>query len=206
MLDRFSRLLPVLIPLRRQVDLVCWLASGIWLLFLGQWWAIGIGLLGLFISRYVVSLLLLPNILVATITARAHEAGRFGAAGFLAGISSFYVSVVATIWSIPILGFFTLGAGELPLIPFLVWSYAVATDPWHFLAIEDLKSGGNLFSAMTVTFLQAGYVVSIILMLATKSLEAAGAALLIAMIFNFIWQLLMLRTLHRFEHARAMEI
>jgi hypothetical protein len=41
------------------------IVSGIWLGVIGEWWALGVGLVGLFVSPFLVTILLIPGLLFA---------------------------------------------------------------------------------------------------------------------------------------------
>ena len=55
------------------------IVSGIWLAVSGEWWALGVGLVGLFGSHFLVSILLMPNFLFAAAGVALFERGRRGA-------------------------------------------------------------------------------------------------------------------------------
>jgi hypothetical protein len=52
------------------------IVSGVWLAILGEWWAIGYGVLSLFVSTFILSLVLLPGVAIATPAMMLLEKGR----------------------------------------------------------------------------------------------------------------------------------
>ena len=163
--------------------------SGIWLALIGQWWALGVGLVSLFVSHFLLSILSMLSLLVAGPAMVLYERGKQGLATILAGVSSLYTSTLVAAWGIGVLYFFVSRATEGSLIPLLIWSYGVASGPWAFLASKDRQVEGNEFSAMTTFFLQVGYVVAIVLVLVSRSLALGAFALAVAMGINWVLQM-----------------
>ncbi len=119
------------------------IVSGIWLGVIGEWWALGVGLVGLFVSPFLVTILLIPGLLFAAPGSALFERGRQGPAMVLAGISSLYTAALIAAWGIGILHLFASRATAHSIIPLLIWSYGVASGPWSFLASKDQQGGGN---------------------------------------------------------------
>jgi hypothetical protein len=175
------------------------IVSGIWLAVIGEWWALGVGLLGLFASHFLVSILLMPGLLIAAPAAALSERGRQGPAMVLAGLSSLYTATLIAAWGVGILYFFASRATPHSVIPLLIWSYGVANGPWSFLASKDQQAGGNEYSAMATFFLQVGYVVAIALILVSRSFAPAVLALPAAMGVNWLLQMGSMREQMRAE-------
>jgi len=175
------------------------IVSGIWLALIGEWWALGVGLVGLLVSHFLVSILLMPSVLFAAPAAALSERGKHGVATVLAGVSSLYTAALIAGWGIGILYFFASRATAGSVIPLLIWSYGVASGPWSFLASKDQQGGGNEYSAMATFFLQAGYVVAIVLVLVSRSLAPGAFALAAAMGINWLFQMTSMRAQLRAE-------
>ena len=100
--------------------------SGIWLALLGEWGAIGRGILFLFVLTWFLRLMLMPSVLLTLPAAYYEERGKtFGFVCFIA-LSSLYILALMTVWCCGILFLFVKDATESSLIPRLIWSYGVA--------------------------------------------------------------------------------
>ena len=168
------------------------IVSGIWLAVIGEWWALGVGLVGLFGSPFLVSILLMPNFLFAAAGMALFERRRRGPGMVLAGISNLYTAALIAAWGIGILYFFASRATAHSIIPLLIWSYGVASGPWSFLASKDQQGGGNEYSAISTFFLQIGYVVAVALILVSGSLAPAVLALAAAMGVDWLLEMRLL--------------
>ncbi len=80
------------------------IVSGIWLAILGEWGAIGIGLVLVFVSTGVLGVALLPatGLAVAAYAARRSRAGLL----FLGLLSNLYIAALITVWCVGVLVFF----------------------------------------------------------------------------------------------------
>jgi hypothetical protein len=74
------------------------IVSGIWLAILGEWGPIGIGILALFISGFVVSILLMPGALLALPGAFFAERGWTPLFWLFALVSNFYIAALIAVW------------------------------------------------------------------------------------------------------------
>lgn len=50
--------------------------SGIWLALLGEWWALGVGAIGLILSQFLISILLMPRLIFVTPAAALFDRGK----------------------------------------------------------------------------------------------------------------------------------
>lgn len=175
------------------------IVSGIWLALIGQWWALGVGLVGVLVSHFLASILLMPSLLFAAPAAALAERGKQGVATVLAGVSSLDTAALIAVWGIGVLYFFVSRGTAGSVIPLLIRSYGVASGPWSFLASKDQQAGGNEYSAMATFFLQVGYVVAIVLVLDSRSLAPGAFALAAAMGINWLLQITSMRAQLRAE-------
>ena len=138
------------------------LVSGIWLAILGEWWAIGIGLLSIFASSMVISIALLPSL---AFTAGAVAFGSNSKAAFLffGALANLYVVLVMTVWCVGALVFFLSPATPDTWIPLLIWSYGVATGPWSYMASQESRDGGGQASVVGAFFGQVAYLAMVLI-------------------------------------------
>jgi hypothetical protein len=136
------------------------IVSGVWLAFLGEWWALGYGLALLLASTLGVSFALLPSILLAAPGVYFLSRGpRFLAYPF-AFLSNVYTAAVVTGWCVWVLQLYLQHAARRSFLPLLLWSYSAATGPWTYLASKDRD---NPASMITATAAQLGYIVMMVM-------------------------------------------
>jgi len=141
--------------------------AGIWLACLGEWKAIGFGLLLLVSSHFLLAFVLMPGFVFALPAVKAIESGRTVIGGLVGSLSVIYTTTVIVVWSYLMLRYFHGRASEASEIPLLLWSYGAATGPWVFMASKDQQSqdGGNVHSTFHVFFLSLGYICCILALL-----------------------------------------
>lgn len=188
---RFHLLFAPLVIVFLVLNALGGIVSGVWLAILGHWWAIGVGLLGL-LSPFFLSLVLMPGMLLGVPAMLFQQKGRVSIAVVFAGVSSLYVSAIVGTWGAAVLIAFLTRATSASVIPLLIWSYGVATGPWAFLASKDQQASGNEYSAMSLFFLQLGYVVAGVVVLTGASFGAAALCILGAMSVNWILQMVVM--------------
>jgi hypothetical protein len=131
-----------------------WIVGSIWLIFLGQWDAIGITLFFVFGGPLGYSFLLMPVALVGLAGLTWHERG-----GLIRIISLFLLLtaflstfILITISTLSIFYGFFKKSDSTSLIPMMLVAYGSATSPWIYIAQKEYK-GGNPISMITVMFL-----------------------------------------------------
>lgn len=135
--------------------------AGVWLAVLGEWWALGLGLLVVIISSFVLSLAVLPSIALAAGAVLAGKRSKF--AFLLLGLlSNLYVVAIMTTWCVGALFAFMSRATEQSWIPLLIWSYGAATGPWSYMASKESESGGGDSSVMAAFFAQVAYLAMVL--------------------------------------------
>lgn len=122
-----------------------------WLAVLDEWQIIGVGLLALFLSRFVLTVTTMPgSIFVAPAVVLLRGGNRI--AGHALGLlGTAYTVGIITLWCIGILHFFTSLSAATPSVPVLLWSYGIATWPVTLLGQRELHANSdhgviNLFS------------------------------------------------------------
>lgn len=162
------------------------IASGIWLALLGEWWAVGVGLLALF-SPPLLGLVLAPGlVLLAPANMLLNKQRPFFAFPLLL-LGYAYTCAVISAWCIFIFAIFMTRADADTFWPLLIWSYGVAMGPWQYMAQKDEQSGAGDASAMTTFFAQVAYIIMAVV------LVFGGATLIeLAVVFGVIMLLGML--------------
>ncbi len=146
MLNKIMEILSVPIMI---LNLAGGIVGGIWLAFLGEWRLIGIGILLVFTSPWILSILMMPGLPISGIAAYFYE--RKNPFGHLFGfISQFYTNLL--IVGTCVFAFFICsrsytGDTGIRFIPYLLWSWGMALGPWQFFAS---KEPDNAFSAITL--------------------------------------------------------
>jgi len=142
------------------------LISAIWLAVLGQWWAIGYGVLLLF-STLVLGIVMTFGLVFSAPAVALIERGRTILAFPLLFLSQVYTYAIITIWCTSVFIFFMSHTDRGTFWPLLIWSYGVALGPWEYMAQQELQGGVNEYSSMTTFFAQIGYIlIAVILILA----------------------------------------
>lgn len=137
------------------------IVSGIWLAVLGEWWAIGLGILNVLFSTFIISIALIPSIPLA---AGALTFGRRSKVALFAFglLSSLYVVAVMTAWCVGVLYVFASQADSSSWIPLLLWSYGIATGPWSYMAAKEAQGGGGEGSIAAAFFAQVAYLAMVV--------------------------------------------
>lgn len=137
------------------------IVSGLWLILLGRWAEVGLGILVLMAGGFLVGFAMLPGfIFSAPIMYFQRKAIKSGMR-FFAFLSVAYTMLVITIWCSAIFfAFATRADSAASLIALLLWSYSVAIGPLAFLAQKDT---GNEYSMLSTFFAQAAYLLVIAL-------------------------------------------
>lgn len=148
------------------LHLVGGFVAGLWLLFTGQWWALGMGFLALVVARFAIGFALVPGLFAFGTPAAALEtAGRRKLARVFHALTGANTVIVMTAWCFLIAWYFLSRAEGAQRLPLLVWSYAIALGPWIGFAARDTAKDvlegvtPGAVSAQTVTFfIQLAYI------------------------------------------------
>ncbi len=145
----FNRIVEILSVPIILLNVAGGIVGGIWLAILGEWRLIGIGVLLLFTSHWILSILMMPSIPIAVIATYFYE--RKNPLGHLFGfISQFYTNILIVctcVLAFFICSSFYTGDIDLGYVPYLLWSWGMALGPWQFFAS---KEPDNEFSAITL--------------------------------------------------------
>jgi hypothetical protein len=126
------------------------IVGGIWLLLLGEWQVVVIGLVAGVCGTFIAGLLILPSMLlvgpligVASAT-RLQHSPVFMAITALIGVG--YTYCVTGLWAHVSFRWLTAHVALDAKIPILLWCYAVATSTWNYMAQQDARSGNEMTS------------------------------------------------------------
>lgn len=195
--------LVILTALSFPLTVFSWISlfgGGIWLAILGQWSAIGWGMLGFGISHFVLGLALMPGLLFSAPAAYLYD--RFKPLAYVLGfLGTIYTLGIITLWCVYVFHFFAFKAESMnTLTPLLLWSYGVATGPLGYMAS---KEGPDRVGSVTATvFAEIGYIVMICLVLfSTPSSLDLTVIFALIMLVGFCCQLAIARFERRFRGA-----
>jgi len=111
------------------------IVAGIWLAILGEWKVIGLGLLLLVSSPFLLGFVLMPGSMFAIPAMKAVESGRKMLGALMGSLSVIYTTAVIVVWAYLMLRFFHGRAHDSSQIPFLLWSYGGPVfGPYAYLA------------------------------------------------------------------------
>ena len=160
--------------------------SFIWLAILGQWKAIGIGVLSLFISHYILALalalgfiIMIPGVLLLSSKRKyLHILGWI----FIipSGIWNYGVMVG---WSYEVLRYFYFYGDGSAQTPLLIWSYGIASAPWAYMASKEGKDESGISAAIIQSIIiSISYLVTIFSLILFKcDFESSVTILFVAM-------------------------
>jgi len=147
------------------------IVAGIWLLILGRWTALGIGLAALFLGWFVISLALMPGLLFAVPGMKCLQSGYRCGALFFIFLVNLWQAAIFMIWCLTILYLFRTMADTKSLFPILLWSYGTAISPLQYIGSKGAeeresaneRSAARLTAATAVFFVSIAYIVTIVM-------------------------------------------
>jgi hypothetical protein len=115
--------------------------SGVWLLLIGEWRMVLLGVAILSVSGFVLgAAVLLPPLLIAVTLASVRKRP---VQIFVAALGSLYAGAVILLWCVGVLWLFGRQASTRSVVPVLIWSYGVAVGPWANMASHDQDAQGG---------------------------------------------------------------
>lgn len=165
------------------------IVAGIWLVILGEWSAIFLGIAILFVGAFAVSLLLAPGMGLAGVGVIALERGNKFAGWFFLLLASPWTYIVIIVWEIAIFNMFGKRVTTDNVIPMWLWSYGAATGVWSYLASKEQQSGGG--AAAAAFSAQVAYIVLAVCRIwlglpLVQTVIAMAVALLLPLIFGLL--------------------
>jgi len=145
----FNRIVNILgVPIM-FLNLASGIFAGIWLAILGEWLLLGIGILFLFTSHWLLALLMLPSLPIAGLATYFYEK-KNPLRHLLSYISILYTNILIVVtffFAYSICSHYYNGNIGLGYIPYLLWSWGMALGPWQYFAS---KEPDNEFSVNTL--------------------------------------------------------
>jgi len=157
--------------------------SAIWLLVIGEWRSLLLGLVIAAVASFAIGILLLPTLLFAGLASTGKRALQY----ISVVLSTLYVGTIIVVWCTIILLVFLGRTSQRNVIPMMLWSYEVATGPWAYMASKD---GDNTYSMISTVFAEVGYAV-VLVMIFLKSwnllnmIMAMAVCMLIGQVINW---------------------
>lgn len=141
------------------------IVGAIWLMFLGEWGALGIALIASIFGAMACGFALMPGMLV---TAPAMLMYEKGGAARIASYPLFFAGLLWTFavmsgWALLSFAYFLEKADASSLVPMLLIAFSVATGPWAYMAQKEAQSG-NEYSSITTFFLQIACAVILVML------------------------------------------
>src|ERR1019366_9944550 len=96
LMKALGTLVPVIIALNIGGGVI----GGIWAIVAGDWWAVGYAFLGMVVSHFVISLLLVPALALGAISVGAMERRAFAAGRLIFAVSSLYTAALTAAWAL----------------------------------------------------------------------------------------------------------
>lgn len=185
----------VLMPLNALGGIV----AGIWLVIIGGWWALGVGIGFLIAGSFAIGLAMMPGILLAGPAALFQQKGSHSGFYFFSLLSALYMFSVLSAWCLVIFFIFATYASEVAAVPVLLWSYVVATAPIVYMAQRERQSGNDI-SGLPAFFSQVAYVLSLLAVFFVARTAAAVvvtfcSVMVVAMAIQFMLVVLLDREL-----------
>jgi len=142
------------------------IVSGVWLAVVRDWPAIFLGILCFLVSTVAISWVFIPSTLLAVPAACFFKHGKTVGFVCFSSLASLYSYAVITVWCCGILFVFLKDATELALVPRLVWSYGVATEPFAYMALKETWAGAEGTASQLATFFaQLAYFIIMLLVI-----------------------------------------
>jgi hypothetical protein len=145
--------LPILI-----LNVFGFIGSAVWLLILGQWRLVLVGLLMSATAPFFLGLASLPTVLLGGPGIFFAKRGITIGVYFFSFLASIYIAALISAWCGTVTFYFLNGAAKQAFWPLLIWSYGVATSPWTYMAQQD----GSVASMLAAFFAQPAFIVMMI--------------------------------------------
>ncbi|WP_271065391.1 hypothetical protein [Caulobacter sp. NIBR1757] len=128
----------------------------IWLIVLGDWATIGLGVAVLLVGTFAIGLALAPGMLVMAPMAALYERGRRTSALVIGALGLLWTYAVLTVWCVGMFTYMLSRAEGDSIIPYLLWGYGAATGPWTYMAHKESRADPSAPATMTAFAAQLG--------------------------------------------------
>lgn len=155
MIDRIlSKALGMALSPMMVLNWVAGVVAGVWLIALGAWGPLTVGLIAVFVAALGLGVVMLPGGLLAGPAVIALQKRRLMAGTALCWLSWLYYGVVITAWLWGVAYHFLSTSDARSLLPLAIWSYAVGAAPLSMMARgDDSKATGLTLATSEVGFL-----------------------------------------------------
>jgi len=137
--------------------------SGIWLIVLGLWPELLLGVIYSFVMPFAYTLVALPSMLLMPLLLRFSENGNKVMTAIFGFINVIYSDLIILFWTYFVFSEFVSGASGTAVIPLILWGYTVVIAPLGYMAKGEQDSIGT---SLGIYFAQFSFVALIILWLA----------------------------------------
>lgn len=163
------------------------IVAAIWLMLLGDWWPLLVGVGAIIGGASACALALSPSLLIGIFAASLFERGGIYrvVAYPLILATSLWIYVVMCVWTLLWFFYFAHITASGSIIPMMLWAYTVATAPWSYMAQRDAQ-GGEHTASMAVFFLEVGSVAGLVLLLCGAHPATAVLVFLMVMSATFL--------------------
>ena len=138
------------------------IVAGIWLACIGQWKALGVGIVIHLASVLIVTALMLPTVIVAAPGLFATKLGWKPVAILFAGLAYLTTPAVLVGWGFLMLTFFPRMGSPDAFVPLLLWSYGAATGPWIYMLHKSRNEPDPGLMGLHIGCLAVGYIIAML--------------------------------------------
>ena len=141
------------------LNLLSGIVGGIWLAFLGEWRLIGVGIVLVLISHWILSFFMMlgfPIGLLGVFFYKKNIKILGHLFGYLSQAYTNFLIIGTCVFAFFVCLSYYGGEVGLDLVPYILWSWGMALGPWQFFASKEPDnefSGITLFSASVFYFL-----------------------------------------------------
>jgi hypothetical protein len=113
------------------------IVSGIWLICLGEWSVIGLGIASLFASTFLLGLAMTPAMLLTVLAAKCAEKNRGWGLILFGSLTALYQYILIAVWCLMVFFLIANNATDRTVIPRMIWAYGMAIGPWAYMASRE---------------------------------------------------------------------
>ncbi len=184
----FYQLIDILGSSVEILNLLAGIVGGIWLLALGQWKLVAIGIFLIFFLHYGIAILLIPRILLTSLGVSLYEKGNSLSGSFFIFLSLLYnnliflaICLLTFAWTV---GYYNNGHFEsmrigISYIPYLLWAWEISIGPWNFLASKEPDNEFTFIILLSGSIAYLAFLVS--------TFWGLGIALKVGMVVGFLF-------------------